>query len=63
MNAIDPQRDLIDAAVTRLFALIGADVPREGSVLMDFHEGLLRKVRPTPVITIQREKSLATKRG
>lgn len=46
----------IDAAVQRLFTLLGESAPAEGSVIFDFHEGLLRKVRPTRVITIAREK-------
>lgn len=46
----------VDSVVTRLFALLGVSAPREGSVIFDFHEGLLRKVRPTQVINIERDK-------
>lgn len=48
----------VDAAVTRLFALLGVPLPTEGSVVFDFHEARLMKVRPTSVITVRRDKAL-----
>lgn len=48
----------VDAAVDRLFALLGVSAPAEGSVIFDFHEGRVTKVRPTPVIVVRRHKEL-----
>lgn len=53
----------VDAAVDRLFALLGISKPREGSVVFDFHEERLQKVRPTSVITVRRTQSTPIQKG
>lgn len=51
--------DVLDVMIERLFTLLDIPTPTEGSVLLEFHEGKVNKVRPTSVYKVTREKSLA----
>lgn len=51
--------DVLDVMMARLLTLLQIPVPAEGSVVFEFHEGKVHKVRPTSVYKVTREKSLA----
>jgi hypothetical protein len=59
---IDAARE-IDAAVVRLFTLLGIPVPAFGSVTLEFHDGTVHNVRPMTVIRIRGSKGLDTKKN
>jgi hypothetical protein len=46
----------VDAALTRLFALLGVPVLAEGTVVLEFHESRLVKVKPTHIINVRRDR-------
>lgn len=47
----------VDVALHRLFTLLGVPLLAEGTVVFEFHESKLVKVKPTPIINVRREKS------
>lgn len=56
---LDPTRSPeVDAALRRLFGLLGVPMMTEGTVILEFHESCLVKVKPTVIINVRREKVL-----